>query len=90
MKNTPGPWKIARDESGMIKGVEAAKWWICDTQFIGIKECEANAKLIAAAPELLQSCINILSELSVEADSQLEGYSHIVQDALKAIKKATL
>lgn len=29
----------------------------------GFDECEANAKLIAAAPELLDACITALSEI---------------------------
>ena len=45
--------------------------------------------LMASKNELLRSCIELLSEFGIEADAEPEGYSHIVQDALRSIKKAT-
>lgn len=70
---------------------------VCDTYpnhddaVINDEERYANVKLIAAAPELLESCIKLLSELGVDSETAdiNSGYSHIVTDALNAIKKAT-
>jgi hypothetical protein len=39
--------------------------------------------------ELLQSCISLLEELGVKPDSDPEGFSGIVENALNVIKKAT-
>jgi hypothetical protein len=69
MKHTPGPWKVA----GPIgKGI-----WItdetCNNQIAVVygenqtPEAEANARLIAAAPELLAACQHAKSELALAA-----------------------
>lgn len=63
-KHTPGPWKVSRsDKDGAeVKAIAEIAW--CGvgaaysmvsgvTQHIDAEECRANARLIAAAPELL-------------------------------------
>jgi hypothetical protein len=49
-------------------------------------EIEANAKLIAAAPELLRTLTNLLA--IIEKDRH-KGQSYILVEAEQAIKKAT-
>lgn len=97
-KYTPGNWKVGKYGSTVVSDKIPENYiggsGHDDIEYYGgflIGESISNqdAKLIAAAPELLQSCINLLSELGVQAFSEPEGYSRIVQDALKAIKKAT-
>jgi hypothetical protein len=67
MQHTPGPWRVwcSKDEDGRITVLE-----VCETQDRGRHshfaslakhwpEAEANARLIAAAPELLK-CLRSL------------------------------
>ena len=49
-QHTPGPWKF---ESGTIRSVPANYWLASMNSFEGAVNHEANARLIAAAPELL-------------------------------------
>ena len=67
-KHTPGPWEVAyQDKNGqsVVKGehIEVATCWHHCVGSIE-KEMHANARLIAAAPELLEA----LKELMVAAD----------------------
>jgi len=68
MRHTPGPWRIAQDdpykasESNLYdqKQVTAGEFVITCIPFGRTdelrKEAEANARLIAASPELLEAC----------------------------------
>lgn len=65
-KHTPGPWK---DKGSLIgwfdienfEGKEIA--WISNVPVRNLEEAEANARLIIAAPELLEACKKALVEL---------------------------
>ena len=70
MKHTPGPWQCAVDTPGIrptTRGVIAPR---CENMLLAtvynpagrIKEREANARLIAAAPELLEALKNVPDE----------------------------
>lgn len=52
--HTAGPWVV--DVHGMVatKAVGAEGWEICDIR-ADVPECDANAHLIAAAPDLLEA-----------------------------------
>lgn len=94
MKHTPGPWG-AKGYDTTIKAERVAG---PDGQTIGychwpyrfrtagnIEECKANARLIAAAPDLLESLVEILhygfySLVSVSPD--------LILKAEKAVRKA--
>ena len=58
-KHTPGPWSVTWCNDGWC--VEARPCGICETHIYGdagspsMPEREANARLIAAAPELLEA-----------------------------------
>ena len=62
-KHTPGPWKVDYDfgsDRPEIRSYDERLVSVCARQYpMSQKTCEANARLIAAAPELLQ----ILQEL---------------------------
>ena len=76
-KHTPAPWRVAKaDKDGAeVKAIASVAW--CGvaasystvsgvTQHIDAAECDANARLIAAAPELLVSlekCIAVLEDM---------------------------
>lgn len=59
----------------------------------GIKDCEKLAKLLAAAPELLEALTNlkdeVVKECNIGSDKSLLPMLGYVQDAIRAIKKAT-
>jgi len=62
---TPGPWHITGiDEDTTVAAVNiyGNNVWVADT-FAGahdLKECESNARIIAAAPEMYEALTNML------------------------------
>jgi hypothetical protein len=61
VKHTPGPWLISQDHDYLIETKE--QYSICRYHVSEITESQdlANARLIAAAPELLEVCKFILT-----------------------------
>jgi hypothetical protein len=86
-QHTPGPWKYLRT-SGFDYGSTA--YWI--PGICGNVKDEANARLIAAAPDLLEALSKIEAACAVIPEG-LEGYLEPLSDALAdaraAIAKAT-
>lgn len=78
---TPGPWRIERDTyvDGAVYLIRA----IGKERSIASVGEEANARLIAAAPELLEAC------QAVSAAMALGTYETAFQLVKAAIKKAT-
>ncbi len=62
-KFTPGPWEVTADGYRIIKNTEVIA-------FTGLKssqrtlKAKSNAKLISAAPELLEACKTALAHLT--------------------------
>ena len=83
--HTPGPWYI--DPDGMI--CDQADTVLCDPHYDSrdIEEREANACLIAAAPELAEALRNLLA--SMEAPRTRKA-TVAVDAAYAALKKAGL
>jgi hypothetical protein len=75
---TPGPWEIQDAGPGTIRGLRFRV--VTDEKFIaktsdGLEEARANARLIAAAPELLEQCKlfeKVLCELVVMGEADIE------------------
>lgn len=93
-KHTPGPWKtnIYQKESINSQGLMIIPTTGDDTAVafsLGFNsdECRANAKLIAAAPELLENLKNMLFAFSSSAFSEIEKSA--LKYAENVIKKAT-
>lgn len=90
-KHTPGPW-FAVDYSGTICIQDGHMYddrdLLCydpvfsDNDPLSKEEVDANAKLIVAAPELLEACIAAL-------EHHQGGHSEIGFKLREAIKKAT-
>ena len=87
---TPGPWKIAAHCSTLIfdtkgRSIASAGGYQSNTEST-IDENEANAQLIAAAPDLLEAL-----EAIVGLDDSIENYQKLcdaMQSARIAISKA--
>ena len=98
MKPTPGPWeyfpKLSGSENhrGFRIGVDKG-WFIADAMPIDMdgKEGEANARLIAAAPDLLEA-LQLLLDIERGGDqggSFRERLYAAFRKAEKAVSKAT-
>ena len=94
-KHTPGPWRSRnRLGSGNWKdersiGVESFEWIIADVcgDIDHTDEARANARLIAAAPDLLQALIDVCASNDEVAHPQWKGSPDEVA-ARAAIAKA--
>ncbi|HEA6046743.1 TPA: hypothetical protein RXH49_006452 [Pseudomonas aeruginosa] len=87
-KHTPGPWHVGGPNKCTIYDKHGQR---LANSFEGVmatqrtdSECEANARLIAAAPELLDALVNLLPLIS-----PLKAESQQVANASAAIAKAT-
>lgn len=86
MKHTPAPWIIS-EENGMIIGIwpsdksgpYVAAVRYSDNPKATLEIAKANAKLIAAAPELLEALEYIVNNQDMDSS---------VKKAIAAIKKA--
>lgn len=99
-EHTPGPWTVASngDDGARVNAFATVAW--CPTsaafgvdgsQVISADEAEANARLIAAAPELLAACeVFIEAERRAEVNGR-EGfglYTEAMSAARAAVAKA--
>jgi len=95
-KGTPGPWRVSEKRGDLIDirhqnnepGAMSLNLAHVVSRLSWLKEAEANAQLIAAAPELLKEL-----QLLVACVIDLENYYDfsadvIVEDAQAAIAKA--
>ena len=100
-KHTPGPWRVSTanplqvntDKGGDSVGVAESQKYNAPNTFCDPNEAEANAKLIAAAPELLEALDGLLLTVGMTAFKH-EGQRAVLQEACDiaraAIAKATL
>lgn len=66
-KHTPGPWKLAGKTTISNDGEDFCLANV-GTFSIEQEEAEANARLIAVAPELLEALIGAVAQMSLAAD----------------------
>lgn len=84
MKPTPGPWVITGFETLKIFSNHPPKMRrICSVAHES-EEDKANAKLIAAAPEML----DVLERLVIGAQMPAMNYVKILEEANALVKKA--
>lgn len=89
-KHTPGPWALGGETPNKFRIVavdDTEKFTIASVVRMDAypSQSRGNAFLIAAAPDLLQACQDMLDELGEQEDGLTMGQ----QDAIKAIAKAT-
>jgi hypothetical protein len=86
-KHTPGPWELTTEEGGMgdCRVIRAnGEPLMCDTQYYPwCPESDADWRLIAAAPDLLEA----LKAVTTAGD--VVAYGAALHDARAAIAKAT-
>lgn len=90
-KHTAGPWKLLKPEGarhswGILPSPESSGNipWIADVVLLSEarrEEQEANANLIASAPELLESAKGLLAYLK-DADSHTYNHAQCLRDAI--------
>ena len=85
MSHTPGPWRRYKDKTGRVSKIESRGRRVCTFQPSDLN-AEANASLIAAAPELLA----VIEELRESASywSEYDVPLGIVERIESAIRKA--
>ena len=71
MKHTKGPWRICPTNEFMV---ETGCTGEDHGEQIGEMNSEANAKLVAAAPEMLEALKAIVAELQKPLKVNREGY----------------
>ena len=96
-KFTKGQWVI--DSDFITVEVDGIDEVICDFHPEGVwptvyqrseEEKDANAKLIAAAPELLEALTDLVTASDLSSNSPVVGnWNELINNAKKAIKKAT-
>ena len=77
MEHTPGPWHIPKDMTYTIRQVNNDNVTICsakNSQYVKAGEAQANACLIAAAPDLLEACKRMLRQYKI-VDPQYIKYA---------------
>jgi len=98
VKHTPGPWKtdsntitgqytLVFDRAGDLVAHTAHGMDPADIDVYG-PECEANARLIAAAPDLLAACQELVALWQAEGGRLLLSDSPSIVRARAAIAKA--
>lgn len=87
VKHTPGPWHVGNDfEAGIGRG-----WFVSGSGFVRanmvgpVDACEANARLIAAAPDLLDALREALHEINEEIEQRKCSGNDEYWAALQAI-----
>jgi len=96
-KHTPGPWKIGLNPGPMVYTPDGTSQ-IADARGVAVTkdESKANARLIAAAPELLEACRNLsqyvakgIADGAFKDCALPKGAEKRLNQALAAIAKAT-
>ena len=91
-KHTPGPWRVTPPSMG--------RWKVCtesDKRIVGeasgfCLDADANARMFAAAPQLLEALREMVSlcELGdIDENTDVFGWGGAFKDAKAAIAKAT-
>jgi hypothetical protein len=99
MKHTPGPWKINEDrflactEDEFFKNVYGSNGYACGRAYGETREeCEANARLIAAAPDLLDACKHLnavcFDFAECNANGKTEFDTDVMIDAIETMRAA--
>jgi hypothetical protein len=86
-KHTPGPWSLHEHESLFVVGPDGNM--VADTDMPADRgyrspQCKANAKLIAAAPDLLAACKAAWLLMTPKTPGQHNAYRLLHEAIIKA------
>lgn len=81
-KHTPGPWKVS---GHMVRTECETSWPVASCCYGTAAQSDANARLIAAAPELLAACDAMLNAI---ADNTDIGFDVDLNEAMRAARAA--
>tara|TARA_R110002110_G_scaffold336074_2_gene546613 strand:- start:4715 stop:4987 length:273 start_codon:yes stop_codon:yes gene_type:complete len=85
IKHTPGPWAVDRTGTRVVDPSEPKEYVLAECHENKVATIMANARLISAAPELLEACKSALALIDISTD--YKGMSTSTQLA-KAIAAA--
>lgn len=100
-KHTPGPWRLVRNQFSEYCSTELCEMAVMsggDMNMIVagvvsdcLEEHQANARLISAAPELLQALVNLVQALQPDENGKicLSDVEFVETEARGVIYKAT-
>jgi hypothetical protein len=97
-KHTPGPWVVDEAQPGdlfhnVVRGEGDSFGVLCRTSINGNANAEADARLIAAAPELLealriaQAFMSIASDWNID-EAEINGETRSTYDWLEVVDSA--
>jgi hypothetical protein len=96
MKHTPGPWSIEKTDSygASVVAIAQVAWCGANSSYgsmgnqsISARQAKANARLIAAAPDMLDALLTLME--NAENVDGLGFNMFAVTKACRAIAKAT-
>lgn len=92
MSHTPGPWTATEDDPAMKMRGANGECVLINDAFWGNENREADARLIAAAPDLLEAAEALIEYVEAcDSTSPWEAYKHLAGleiDLKRAIAKA--
>lgn len=90
-KHTPGPWYFLPDRNGRLQVGPSINYTVAAMWVTPLEGQEANARLISAAPELLEALEKCRKELSAWMQCYCEDAAtqEAISQARAAIAKAT-
>lgn len=91
-KHTPGPWyEHSHRQIGPAAGIVCEVWSAIGWGNVAINEADANVRLIAAAPDLLEALILLEAEMVASGNAQATdfGWKPAIEKTRAAIAKAT-
>lgn len=83
VEHTPGPWHIGMKPGPMIYGTKGEQIADMKADLLMDGEREANALLIAAAPELLEALKYLLEEVCKRNGEPFEGATETAERAIR-------
>lgn len=86
-KHTPGPWRVGDAGHAVFGPKDSGMYSNAPATIVQRIPNKANARLIAAAPELLAFAFHVLQSGACQGIPGLEGYAHLV--IAKALKGPT-
>lgn len=83
-KHTPGPWQANKWAPGYSISAPDSQYTVCNLS--DCNNAEANARLIAAAPDMLEACQQIINDSDMDA---IHGAGRsVTHDAIDKVRAA--